>query len=148
MLEQYEAQCPGNSPFRMVNGRLMIKDGYSFHMYISQSPCKYKMGWMGNRHLIGSHIYIGGDASMSAVAELQTEESQAAFESGSKRKVIKYDMLDNNTYANKRRKVSSSKEQQAFHRGRYGFDQLGILRTKPGKAREHSMVDTYYGEDL
>lgn len=83
---------------------------------------------------------------MSAVAELQTEESQAAFESGSKRKVIKYDMLDNNTYASKRRKVSSSKEQQAFHRGRYGFDQLGILRTKPGKAREYSMVDTYYGK--
>lgn len=84
---------------------------------------------------------------MSAVAELQTEESQAAFESGSKRKVIKYDMLDNNTYANKRRKVSSNKEQQqAFHRGRYGFDQLGILRTKPGKARECSMMDTYYGK--
>ncbi|CDH52104.1 adenosine deaminase editase [Lichtheimia corymbifera JMRC:FSU:9682] len=113
MLEQYETQCPGNSPFKMVNGQLMIKDGYSFHMYISQSPC--------------------GDASMSAVAELQTEESQAAFESGSKRKVIKYDMLDNNTYASKRRKVSFSKEQQAFHRGRYGFDQLGILRTKPGR---------------
>ena len=85
---------------------------------------------------------------MSAVAELQTEESQAAFESGSKRKVIKYDMLDSNTYANKRRKVSSNNEQQSLHRGRYGFDQLGILRTKPGKAREYSIVHTIYGKAL
>lgn len=139
MLEQYEKQCPENSPFKLVDGQLMIKDGYSFHMYISQSPCKC-MKWDGDEkyHLID--INVGGDASMSAVAELQTEESQAAFESGSKRKMIKYDMLDNNTYANKRRKVSSSQEQQTFHRGRYGFDQLGILRTKPGKTREHSLV--------
>ncbi|KAI9246672.1 adenosine deaminase/editase [Phascolomyces articulosus] len=99
--------------------RVILKSGYSFHMYISQSPC--------------------GDASMTGIAESQTAESLATFQAGAKRKNNSLDTtpLTNNIYANKKRKTSTSEQQlqeeEIFQRGRYGFDYLGILRTKPGR---------------
>ncbi|KAI8138465.1 adenosine deaminase/editase [Fennellomyces sp. T-0311] len=102
-----------DGPFRATGeGRVILRPGYTFHMYISQSPC--------------------GDASMTGIAETQTAESLAAFQAGSKRKST-FDIahLTNNIYANKKRKTNLP--QEAFQRGRYGFDDLGVLRTKPGR---------------
>ncbi|KAI7901822.1 adenosine deaminase/editase [Cokeromyces recurvatus] len=86
-------------------------------MYISQSPC--------------------GDASMNALASLQTTESFELFEAGKKRKrttVEDYPFLIENIYKNKKRlKTSEINEKEQFQRGRFGFNQLGILRTKPGR---------------
>lgn len=68
---------------------------------------------------------------MSALAELQTQESYEAFHAGAKRKALTPEIAEyivSNTYANKRQKVSEN----ALQRGRYKYDQLGILRTKPG----------------
>ncbi|KAI8971562.1 adenosine deaminase/editase [Mycotypha africana] len=106
------------SPFYMERDRLKLRPEYSFHMYISQSPC--------------------GDASMSALAQAQTPESLEAFESGQKRKrssVEDYDILVENIYKNKKKLklANGGDEVKQFRRGRFGFDQLGILRTKPGR---------------
>ena len=92
------------------------------------------------------YIMLGGDASMTGIAESQTAESLAAFQAGSKRKNNTFDLtpLTNNIYANKKRKITSDnstlqkqrkqdEDDESFRRGRYGFDNLGILRTKPGK---------------
>lgn len=81
---------------------------------------------------------------MSALAQEQTPESLESFESGSsKRKRStedEYPFLTENLYFNKKkRKLDADNEGEneektkAFQRGRYKFDQLGILRTKPGK---------------
>ncbi|KAI7856344.1 adenosine deaminase/editase [Circinella umbellata] len=135
ILDQIEKSLKGNDgPFCVtsktdndnVSPHVTLKSGYSFHMYISQSPC--------------------GDASMTGIAESQTAESLAAFQAGSKRKSNTFDLtpLTNNIYANKKRKIISNnsiqqqqKQQdecnESFKRGRYGFDNLGILRTKPGR---------------
>lgn len=86
-------------------------------MYISHSPC--------------------GDASMSVLARVQSEESFNNFESGShKRKRSnelhqEYPFLVENIYANKRQRKENN--QKTLQRGRFKFDQLGILRTKPGR---------------
>lgn len=77
---------------------------------------------------------------MSALAQEQTPESLNNFESGSnKRKRSteeEYPFLTENLYFNKKkRKLDGDNEEKtkSFQRGRYKFDQLGILRTKPGK---------------
>ncbi|CAO3642753.1 unnamed protein product [Cunninghamella echinulata] len=111
--------------------KLVPRPGYTFHMYISQSPC--------------------GDASMTALAESQTEESKAIFHAGVKRKThlsststdqsSSQDVdLSQHIYANKRQKLNLSQNKKndnnlllKFQRGRFGYDQLGILRTKPGR---------------
>ncbi|CAO3613235.1 unnamed protein product [Cunninghamella blakesleeana] len=112
------------------NGKLVPRPGYTFHMYISQSPC--------------------GDASMTAIAESQTEESKAIFHAGVKRnndelgsddqskKNQDYDhYLSQHIYANKRQKLNQQANNEniisKFKRGRLGYDQIGILRTKPGR---------------
>ncbi|KAI9478846.1 MAG: adenosine deaminase/editase [Benjaminiella poitrasii] len=106
-----------SSPFILENGSLVQRRDYSFHMYISQSPC--------------------GDASMSALANAQTVESFEMFESGKKRKrtiVDDYPFLTENTYINKKlQRLSREMKKVQFQRGRFGFDQVGILRTKPGR---------------
>ncbi|KAI8334074.1 adenosine deaminase/editase [Choanephora cucurbitarum] len=85
---------------------------YSFHMYISQSPC--------------------GDASMSALADIQTPASLEVFESGKKRKrTVMNSFLEEHVYANKKKQKMT--HDTNVQRGRFGFDQLGILRTKPGR---------------
>ena len=76
---------------------------------------------------------------MSALAETQTPESLESFNAGStKRKRTteeEYPFLSENVYYNKKRKLATDNEQkELFQRGRYRFDQLGILRTKPGSA--------------
>lgn len=89
----------------------------------------------------------GGDASMSALADMQTPESLEAFRAGSKRRSFTgvtdaRDIFKDNMYSNKRQKLSSTPsiqgEQATPHgngmlqRGRYGFEHVGALRTKPG----------------
>ncbi|GAA5817005.1 hypothetical protein MFLAVUS_010540 [Mucor flavus] len=109
------AKCGSNvpCPFYFKDGILIQRTGYSFHMYISQSPC--------------------GDASMSALAQVQTPKSLTSFESGSnkKRKSIEPFLIEN-IYANKRQKMMNE-EPHLFQRGRFKFDDIGILRTKPGR---------------
>ncbi|ORY98727.1 adenosine deaminase/editase [Syncephalastrum racemosum] len=105
-----------SGPFFLNNrGRLGIKPHYSFHMYISQSPC--------------------GDASMTSLAEAQTAESYASYHAGTKRKTLTTSdendtVILQNMYRSKRQKAAGAR---AFQRGRTGYNQLGILRTKPGR---------------
>ncbi|KAI8986517.1 hypothetical protein BDB01DRAFT_720198 [Pilobolus umbonatus] len=66
---------------------------------------------------------------MKALSELQSTESYETFQSGNKRKrKVDYPFLAENTYLYKKQKTPHEQVQ----RGRFGFDQLGILRTKPG----------------
>ncbi|KAI8374593.1 adenosine deaminase/editase [Radiomyces spectabilis] len=108
-LQEYEKNDQ-NSPFMETNGRVTVRPHHSFHMYISHSPC--------------------GDASMTALAEQQSAESFENFQSG-KRKAP----TDNNDFFTEY--MYSSKKQKTeipsgkLERGRYGFERLGILRTKP-----------------
>ncbi|GAA5798956.1 adenosine deaminase/editase [Helicostylum pulchrum] len=111
-IAKYDSNVP--CPFYFKDDGILIqRTGYSFHMYISQSPC--------------------GDASMSALAQVQTPESLTSFESGSnkKRKSIEPFLIEN-IYANKRQKMMIG-EPHLFQRGRFKFDDIGILRTKPGR---------------
>lgn len=69
---------------------------------------------------------------MTALAQVQTPESLSNFESGShKRKsdVVEEPFLTDNIYANKKQKMMNGQ----FKRGRFKFDEIGILRTKPGQ---------------
>jgi tRNA-specific adenosine deaminase 1 len=87
---------------------------------------------------------VGGDASMTAIAGNQTDESKASFHAGDKRKKEAAamgsdstpDVISQHTYANKRRKRTTDAviEPPRLHlqRGRYDYQNLGILRTKPG----------------
>lgn len=77
---------------------------------------------------------IGGDATMTSLAEAQTAESYASYQAGTKRKTLTTsdendDIIIQNMYRTKRQKIPRG---NAFQRGRTGYDQLGILRTKPG----------------
>lgn len=69
---------------------------------------------------------------MTALAQVQTPESLSNFESGShKRKLAVVEpFLTDNIYANKKQKMLNG---QLFQRGRFKFDEIGILRTKPGQ---------------
>ncbi|RCH87863.1 tRNA-specific adenosine deaminase 1 [Rhizopus azygosporus] len=98
-----------DSPFYKKDGKLALRPEYSFHMYISQSPC--------------------GDASMTALAAQQTSESFEQFQSGSNKRKRMVEYLTENMYINKKQKIST----QQFRRGRFEYDQLGVLRTKPGR---------------
>ncbi|KAG0759566.1 hypothetical protein G6F57_009102 [Rhizopus arrhizus] len=105
-------QVNSNAYFETKDDKLILKPEYSFHMYISQSPC--------------------GDASMTALSNNQSLESFQQFQSGSnkrKRMEEEYPSIIENMYVNKKQKTST----QQFRRGRFEFDQLGILRTKPGR---------------
>lgn len=70
---------------------------------------------------------------MTALAQVQTPESLLNFESGShKRKLAVVEpFLTDNIYANKKQKMMNGG--QLFQRGRFKFDEIGILRTKPGQ---------------
>lgn len=81
---------------------------------------------------------------MTAIAESQTDESKASFHAGDKRKKDAAatgtgptpGVISQHTYANKRQKRSTDAagEPTRLHlqRGRYDYQNLGILRTKPG----------------
>lgn len=131
-IQSTEKSSPSSvGPFYYENDRLVLNPNYSFHMYISQSPCNLTCLYI---YLWNINYLIGGDASMSALAEIQSAESMEAFETGKKRKrtiVDDYPFLIDNIYANKKEKLSNSTTAQ-FQRGRFRYDQLGILRTKPG----------------
>ncbi|KAI8336164.1 adenosine deaminase/editase [Chlamydoabsidia padenii] len=106
-------------------GKLIPRPDYTFHMYVSQSPC--------------------GDASMTAIADSQTDESRASFHAGDKRKKETSStgsdstpgIISQHIYANKRQKLSTKDASPTtttrLQRGRYDYQQLGILRTKPGR---------------
>lgn len=79
---------------------------------------------------------------MSALALGQSKESKDIFEAGKKRKrttIEDYPYFTENIYANKRLKMTENDADQdqhsskQFQRGRFDFNQLGILRTKPGQ---------------
>ena len=85
------------------------------------------------------HKLIGGDASMTALSNNQSLESFQQFQSGSnkrKRMEEEYPSIIENMYVNKKQKTST----QQFRRGRFEFDQLGILRTKPGIQNDATVV--------
>lgn len=76
---------------------------------------------------------------MSALSNNQTLESFQQFQSGSnkrKRMEEEYPSIVENMYVNKKQKTST----QQFRRGRFEFDQLGILRTKPGIQNDATLV--------
>ncbi|OAD81342.1 hypothetical protein PHYBLDRAFT_69842 [Phycomyces blakesleeanus NRRL 1555(-)] len=86
----------------------------------------------------------GGDASMSMLAEAQKPESLEAFMAGKRKQDVNQErQLLENIYANKKRKTTVISEgsegsrvlhlNPMFQRGRFGFDHLGVLRTKPGR---------------
>ncbi|KAI9497149.1 hypothetical protein BDB00DRAFT_757071 [Zychaea mexicana] len=97
---------------------------------------------------------------MTGIAESQTAESLAAFQAGTKRKgAFDIPALTNNIYANKKRKTNQwpreqqaeeeeEEEEEAFQRGRYGFDDLGILRTKPVTSWLDGMSSPVYLESV
>lgn len=79
---------------------------------------------------------------MSALALGQSKESKDIFEAGKKRKrttIEDYPYFTENIYANKKLKMTENDADQdrhsskQFQRGRFDFNQLGILRTKPGQ---------------
>ncbi|KAI7866737.1 hypothetical protein BDF14DRAFT_1809363 [Spinellus fusiger] len=80
---------------------------------------------------------------MSMLAESQTQNSLNSFLAGTKRTASSQQdqCLSENMYANKRYKrvdedsaaPAPAPTQAMVRRGRYGFDHLGILRTKPGR---------------
>ncbi|KAG2184719.1 hypothetical protein INT43_000632 [Umbelopsis isabellina] len=106
-----------------VISNLKLKALHSFHMYISQAPC--------------------GDASMTKLEAIQSEESQNAYIKGLKRKKctqeLAEDPLTQYTYRSKKRKSEDEAEQpgdaiaSTIRRGRVGYQEFGILRTKPGR---------------
>lgn len=78
---------------------------------------------------------------MSALAASQSSESLASFQSGAKKRKMapeeqQTQFLIDNIYANKRQKVNTADANATFKRGRYGFNDLGVLRTKPGNKKK------------
>jgi tRNA-specific adenosine deaminase 1 len=76
---------------------------------------------------------------MTALSNNQSLESFQQFQSGSnkrKRMEEEYPSIIENMYVNKKQKTST----QQFRRGRFEFDQLGILRTKPGIQNDATVV--------
>jgi tRNA-specific adenosine deaminase 1 len=68
---------------------------------------------------------------MNALSLAQTMESYALFESG-KNKRKRSPFLAEYSYANKRLKMTDQ-QNKSLERGRFDFNQIGILRTKPGQ---------------
>ncbi|KAH8554707.1 hypothetical protein BGW37DRAFT_480764 [Umbelopsis sp. PMI_123] len=125
------ARCNGEQssifePVDSTSSKLKVKCSYSFHMYISQAPC--------------------GDASMTELEAVQSEESLLAHVEGLKRKAVDHEVDSNSlslyTYKAKRRRLNKKSDHASdddddklitVRRGRVGYKEFGILRTKPGR---------------
>jgi hypothetical protein len=96
-------------------------------------------------HFTHTFAKTGGDASMTELEANQSEESLLAHMEGLKRKAsdqqIEQIPLLAYTYRNKRQRLNDGNEQSAdveestaitIRRGRVGYQEFGILRTKPG----------------
>lgn len=89
---------------------------------------------------------IGGDASMTKLEAIQSEESQNAYIKGLKRKKSTQELVEDPllqyTYSSKKRRIDTGAEQSgdtiapSIRRGRVGYQEFGILRTKPGIQRQ------------
>ncbi|GAB5586201.1 hypothetical protein Unana1_01101 [Umbelopsis nana] len=91
-------------------------------------------------------ILAGGDASMTELEAIQSEESLMAHMEGAKRKANDQEAekspLEEYTYRSKRQKLNNGSEfgnsdksgsVSSVRRGRVGYQESGILRTKPGR---------------
>jgi tRNA-specific adenosine deaminase 1 len=91
-------------------------------------------------------ILLGGDASMTELEAIQSTESLLAHMEGKKRKATDQEVDCNSlslyTYKSKRQKlnkkgdsISDEKDvgSTTVRRGRVGYQEFGILRTKPGR---------------
>ncbi|KAJ2963195.1 hypothetical protein NQZ79_g1783 [Umbelopsis isabellina] len=86
-------------------------------------------------------VMIGGDASMTKLEAIQSEESQNAYIKGLKRKKSTQELVEDPllqyTYSSKKRRIDTGAEQSgdtiapSIRRGRVGYQEFGILRTKP-----------------
>jgi tRNA-specific adenosine deaminase 1 len=89
---------------------------------------------------------LGGDASMTELEAKQSKESLLAHIEGKKRKAtdqeVGCDSLSLYTYKFKRQKLHKKSdhisegndvESTTVRRGRVGYQEFGILRTKPGR---------------
>ncbi|KAI8582323.1 hypothetical protein K450DRAFT_228464 [Umbelopsis ramanniana AG] len=123
----YNAEQPSIfEPVDEKSRKLRVKSSYTFHMYISQAPC--------------------GDASMTELEAIQSKESLLAHMEGKKRKATDQEVECNSlslyTYKFKRQKLHKKSddipegndfETTTVRRGRVGYQEFGILRTKPGR---------------
>jgi tRNA-specific adenosine deaminase 1 len=75
---------------------------------------------------------------MNALSLIQSIESYELFESGKnkRKRAVENPFLVEYSYANKQKKLKMTENDQQnkpFERGRFDFNQIGILRTKPGQ---------------
>jgi hypothetical protein len=108
-----------------------------FHLTFSRSITLYSLI---------SYNLLGGDASMTELEAVQSEESLLAHVEGLKRKAVDHEADSNSlslyTYKAKRRRLNKKSDHASdddddklitMRRGRVGYKEFGILRTKPGR---------------
>ncbi|KAI9593084.1 hypothetical protein BDF19DRAFT_415731 [Syncephalis fuscata] len=96
------------------------------HLYLNRT--RLKMITISSKYYI-SYVYQSStmwDASMEALAAIQTNDSQLAFETGKRRRI-------DDTNNNSNNELINTPTTSNLQRGRYGYEQLGVLRTKPGR---------------